>query len=330
MKRLFLKAGFVAVASGLLKACGGGGGGGGGSTPSGSQTLLELAQRDSRFSHLASAAEKAGLTGELGRAGTLTLFAPTNAAFDALASRIGLGDGNGLINALTQSQLDGLLRFHLLPRILNRDDLVARGNAGGERPDTLYTFNGEPAQLIFVNENNQLNLWDASGRTAITLADTDIAAANGVLHVVNEVLVPRGVFTVSQMVRSNNQYFSEFSAAMTQAVIQEIDGGNFTLFVPQDGSTSVALTTKVVRHHMVRGITSAAAFPPGGAALNFTTLIGQTTRLTPGTTADASQGILARMSDATGTPAIVVDVEFNATNGIIHTINKRLVPTGGA
>jgi uncharacterized surface protein with fasciclin (FAS1) repeats len=140
------------------------------------------------------------------------------------------------------------------------------------------------------------------------------------------------VLKVSQMVRANNQYFAEFSAAMTDTVIQEIDGGNFTLFVPLDGATNVALTTKVVRHHMVRGITSAAAFPPGGAPLTFTTLVtpAQTIELTPGTAADVSNGVLARIRDSTATRAIVVDVEFNATNGIIHTIDRRLVPSGGA
>jgi uncharacterized surface protein with fasciclin (FAS1) repeats len=321
VKRLFLKAAGAAFAGALLEACGGGDGGGSDS-PSGSQTLLEILQQDGRFSTLLAAVQRAGLTGLLGQAGaSQTLFAPTNDGFDALASRIGFGNGDGLINGLDPSLLAGLLNFHLLPQSRSRSELTGR-------PDTRHSFDGEPQALIFVNENNQLNIWDASGRTNITIAQADVGATNGVLHVVSAVFVPRGVFKVSQMVRANNQYFNEFSAAMTSAVIAELDGGEFTLFVPLDGTNTVSLTnTNVLRHHIVSGRTGAATFPPVNSSITLTPLVGRNSVLTSrqGVTRGGAT-VLAEMTHAVSPTAAVVDVDFYGTNGVIHTIDRTLVP----
>jgi uncharacterized surface protein with fasciclin (FAS1) repeats len=321
VKRLFLKASGAAAAMALLKACGGGGGDSGGGVPTGTLSLLQILQQDSRFSTLLAAYQRAGLTDRLSQAGaSQTLFAPTNDGFNALASRIGFGDGNGLINGLATDHLSGLLNFHLLPETRFRSQLTGR-------PTTLYSFNGEPAELIFVTENGQLNLWDASGRTNITIDQADLAATNGVLQVVSTVLVPRGVFTVSQMVRANDQYFKEFSAALTAAVIQQIDGGTFTLFVPLDGTNTVTLTENVVRHHIVPGQTGAANFPQVNTSVALTPLFGRSTTLTPrqGQVRDGAT-VLAELSQPPLAYAAVVDVDFYGTNGVIHTIDRTLVP----
>jgi uncharacterized surface protein with fasciclin (FAS1) repeats len=320
VKRLFLKAGGAAAAIALLKACGGGGDSGGG-VPNGTLSLLQILQQDSRFSTLLAAYQRAGLTDRLSQPGAgQTLFAPTNDGFNVLASRIGFGDGNGLINGLSVDHLAGLLNFHLLPETRSRSQLTGR-------PATLYSFNGEPAELIFVTESGLLNLWDASGRTNITIDQADLAATNGVLQVVSTVLVPRGVFTLSQMVRANDQYFKEFGAALTAAVIQQIDGGTFTLFVPVDGANTVVLTESVVRHHIVPGQIGAGDFPPVNTSVPLTPLFGKSTSLTPrqGQTRDGAT-VLAELSQLPLAYAAVVDVDFYGTNGVIHTIDRTLVP----
>jgi transforming growth factor-beta-induced protein len=326
VKRLFLKVSSAAVAAALLKACGGGGGDAAASAPPPIQpnnrlTLLQTAQGNAEFSTLVYALERAGLSGALNdAAANLTLFAADNAAFDALASRIGQGNGRTLVDTLAGTgHLADLLNFHLLPGQLAQSQLSGR-------PGTLYTFDGSPAELIFVNEGGVLNIWDASGRTNTVLTQADVQASNGVMHVISAVLVPRGVLTVSQMVRANDQYSSLFSAALTPTLIQEIDIGNITLFVPRDDAANgnVPLTTKVMRHHMVRNIIPGTSFDSASdPAFNMTTLINQTIRLTP-----VASGF-PQLSDSTTTRALVVDSDFYATNGVIHTINKRLVPSGG-
>jgi uncharacterized surface protein with fasciclin (FAS1) repeats len=319
VKRLFLKAAGVAVVGALLKACGGGGGGGSGSctvggAPTGSLTLLEVLQQDGRFSTLLAAVQNAGLSDQLRAAGTgLTLFAPTNDAFSELTSHVG---------GLSNGQLTDILNFHLVPRFLSSAQLRCFGAAGGERPATLYSFRGDAATLIFVNENSQLNIWDGIGRTSITLGQTDVAASNGVLHVVNDVLLPRGVLTVSEMLRANIDSFARFRAAMSASDINELDGaGPYTVFVPSNDTTG-AIT---VRHHALAQRLESDAFPT--SATVYTTLSGRTTRLTRGTTPPQSangRDVLATLTDSTPTLANVTDVDFYGSNGVIHVLDKVL------
>lgn len=351
MKRLFLKASSVAVAATLLKACGGGDSGGGESAPAPApgptlapgpgapppppaptgSTLLQLVQQDGRFSTLRAAADKAGLSGQIGQAGaSQTLFAPTNDAFNALATRIGYGNGGAMVGSLSASQLAGIIGFHVVPQPLRAADLTALGASGGVRPGTLYIFRNDAQQLIFVNDNSQLTIWDGVGRTSITIPETDIAATNGVMHVVSDVLLPRGVLTVSQMIRANIDYFGQFSASMVSAgVVAELDGrGPFTVFAPLDQAVTGALSRDGVRNHVLPQELGAGAFPAVNTPVTASTLTGRGLRLTPrsGSTSNG-RTVLATLTTTTSTTTLanVVDVDFYASNGVIHTVDKVLV-----
>jgi uncharacterized surface protein with fasciclin (FAS1) repeats len=308
LKRLFLKAAGVAAAGALLKACGGGGGGGGGGTPTGTLTLLQIVQQDSRFSSLLSAVERAGLTGQLAQAASQTLFAPTNEAFSALESRVG---------ALSDGQLASILSFHLAPQFLSAATLQSLGRRS-ETAATLYTFGGDAAVLIFVGNGGLPNIWDGVGRTSITFGQTDVAASNGVLHVVNDVLLPRHVLTVAQMLRASIDSFSDFSASVLGSTFNTLNGaGPFTVFVPINDAVNAQLTDNVVRRHIVSGQTIGSdTFPPAGVAL--TTLNGQVT-LRKGTNAV----VLATLTYGP-VQANVTDVDFFASNGVIHVIDHVL------
>lgn len=309
MKRLFLKAAGAAAAGALLKACGGGGGGGG-SGPSGSLTLLQLLQQDGRFSTLLTALQNAGLADQLGQVGAdQTLFAPTNDAFDALASRVG---------ALSNQKLAELIGFHVVPRFLSASTLRSFA-ASDTRPETLYTFRTDPAVLIFVNNGGQLNIWDGVGRTSITVPETDVAASNGVLHVVSDVLVPKGVLTVAQTLRASIDSFSEFSASVSGSTLGTLNGaGQFTVFVPINDAVSSQLADSVVRRHIVSGQSIGSdGFPAAGVAL--TTLSNQQVTLRKGSNAV----VLATLTYGS-VQANVTDVDFFASNGVIHVIDRVL------
>lgn len=309
LKRLFLKAAGVAAAAALLKACGGGGGGGGSSGPTGSLTLLQVLQQDGRFSTLLTALQDAGLADRLGQAGTgQTLFAPTNDAFDTLASRIG---------TLPAAKLAELISFHVVPKFLSAADLRSLA-ASGETPNTLYSHLGNPAVLIFVVDNNgPLSIWDGIGRTSITIPETDVPASNGVLHVVSDVLLPRYVLTVSQMLRANTD--SLFAASMSAQVSAELDGaGPYTVFAPSNDAITGAAVN--VRDHVLAVQIGGDSFP--STSTPYTTLSGRTIRLTKG----AVPPVLGTLSDSTPVQAIVTDVDFFGSNGVIHVINKVLMP----
>jgi uncharacterized surface protein with fasciclin (FAS1) repeats len=312
VKRLFLKAAGVAAAGALLEACGGGGGGGGGGgTPSGNQTLLQLLQQDARFSTLLAALQTAGLADALGQAGAnQTLFAPTNDAFATLASRTG---------ALSTSKLAEFVGFHVVPQFYSAAALRALGS--GNTTDTLYSFRSDTAKLIFVTDNGPLNIWDGIGRTSITVPEPDIAASNGVLHVVSDVLVPRGVLTVLQILRASIDSFSEFSASVTDPTsINALNGaGLVTVFVPSNDAINGTLNVPVVQQHIVPGGEFGSnTFTATGPTM--TTLARRSMTLRKG-----SGAVLATLNYGTSDPrATVTDVDFFGSNGVVNVIDRVL------
>jgi uncharacterized surface protein with fasciclin (FAS1) repeats len=320
VKRLFLKAAGAAAAGVLLKACGGGGGGGssgggggggggGGNCqlPSGSDSLLQRLQQDSRFSALRQAVSKAGLDGTLDdRGANLTLFAPDNDAFDRLGSRIGVGDRTGLLAALSAGQWKDIINFALLPQ---RNSLCDLTPPSGQdlRPTTLFTQpTGEFEQLILVRDNGgPLTIWDGIGRFLITFQESDLGAANGVMHVPSDVLLPRYTLTVSQMLRASVDSFSDF-AAVASDVPALNSPGSFTVFAPFNGTFTPPLTANQRRHHVVSG----------------TTLKGDDFRTNPSLTPLFGGALTVRGgSPATVNAKAITDVDFFGSNGVIHVVD---------
>lgn len=318
MKRLFLKAVGVAAAGALLKACGGGGGGssgggggggGGNCQASGTDSLLQRLQ-ESRFSALLQAMQIAGLEGTLNdRSADLTLFAPDNDAFDRLGSRIGVVDRNGLIAALSAGQWKDILNFALLPQRKSSCDLTP--SSGDLRPPTLFTQpTGELAQLIFVRENGgPLNIWDGIGRFLITFQESNLGAVNGVMHVPSDVLLPRYVLTLSQMLRASVDSFSDFAASITTDVPELNGAGDFTVFASFNNTFTPPMSRNQRRHQVVSGLRlrsndfSNRSLSP--------TLFGPALTLSVG-------------SPPTINGKKITDVDFFGSNGVIHVVDGLL------
>jgi uncharacterized surface protein with fasciclin (FAS1) repeats len=328
LKRLFLKAAAVAAAGAVLQACGGGSGGGAGSDgpPDGDQTLRQVLDDSADHALFLRAIDKAGLGSALTAAGTgLTVFAPTDAAFGQLAGWIGAGSGADLVNALSAAQWTDILNFHLVPQRLSlqqlRDFAAADTGTTATRPATRYEFRGNPQRLIFTLESGALFIWDGIARTSITLATTDVPASNGVVHASNDVLLPRGVLTVGQMLRASVDAFSEFAASLTTELADTLDqAGPFTLFAPVNGRVGGALTSSVVRNHIIGSQELGGDDFPTAVAL--TTLASRqvTLRRGPGTSGNPS--VLATVSYGAVTPANVTDVDFFGSNGVIHDVDR--------
>jgi uncharacterized surface protein with fasciclin (FAS1) repeats len=308
-KRLFLHAAAAAAGGALLTACGGGGGGDGGGVPIGGDSLAQLLQTDSRLSLMREAAAKGSMAGTLGDAAqNLTLFAAENAAFDALAARLGIsGGGSALVDRLSGSQWNSILRYALLPQ---RRSLSSLAN---NRFDTLYDYRGDTMQLIFVTANGEFNVWDGVGRYLITVPRADLAASNGVMHVTSDLVLPRGVLTVSQMLRANIDSFSGYGGSMSAAVISELDGaGRFSVFVPFNGTPGLPLASdNAVRHHVMTGEIDERDFVDG---MTLTPLFGRTLTLRTSSTETT-------LRYGTAIQARVTDVDFYASNGVIHVID---------
>jgi len=135
------------------------------------------------FGTLASELRTADLVPLLDGAGPYTLFAPSDAAFARLAP----GVAADLLAPDNRTALVTLLRNHIVPGTLTTEALTTRIQAGGGRA-VLTTLGGQP--IVATMTGDVITLTSATGTRSYVEA-ADVAQVNGVIHVVNGVLVPR-------------------------------------------------------------------------------------------------------------------------------------------
>lgn len=285
-----------------------------------SQNIVQLAQAQN-LNALVAAVTKAGLATTLSNpTANLTVFAPTDAAFNALAVRLGFTDANALVSALPASALANILTYHVLPSKKTAADLTA----GGATQATLYTFGGVPTSLA-LNTSSGVRITDAV-LTQATVSTANVQATNGIVHVVDKVLVPPGVLTVVQMAQANPAFSTLVGAVGSAGLVNTLSGaGPFTVFAPTNdafsaiASTVAALTptqlTTVLTYHVL-GSQVLSTQIPFGSAVN--TVANQTLTINNNP---------LRIVDKTATPAPITATDIRASNGVIHVVSKVLIPT---
>jgi uncharacterized surface protein with fasciclin (FAS1) repeats len=131
-------------------------------------TIADLAGELSDFSTLLQAADAAGLLDDLSAAGPLTLFAPTNAAFDQLPA--------GTLDALLadEAALQNVLLYHLLLDRYTAADLIAAG----------IGTTAQGSLVVFTTRGDEVRV------NSHPVTQADIEASNGIVHVIDSVLLP--------------------------------------------------------------------------------------------------------------------------------------------
>jgi uncharacterized surface protein with fasciclin (FAS1) repeats len=304
---------------GFLSACGGGG------TSYGN--LAEVAQKNG-FSALSAAVNKAGISSTLTAPhANLTVFAPTDAAFQTLATQLGFPSAVAMVNALSASDLSKILTYHVVPGIKYASDL----KVGGSSQTTAYSFGGT-ATTLKLNTSSGVVITDAVLATSNVTA-ADVRADNGVIHVVDKVLVPPGVLNVVQMAQANPGTFSSLvGAVVSTGLVPTLSGaGPFTVFAPTNtafsaapaGLTTAQLTT-VLTYHVLSGQVLSTGIPFGTPmpTLATTNLAGATV---PAQTITINSSPLS-ITDKTATAGSIVATDVRASNGVIHVIGKVLIP----
>jgi uncharacterized surface protein with fasciclin (FAS1) repeats len=323
MKRLFLKLAAATAAGALISACGG--------TDSGDDrtpgTMVEVATRGG-LSGLVLAATKAGLADELSAANAdVTLLAPTNDAFGLLANQLGFRTIGEMVDALPASTLESILLYHVLPGRLTGPDLLLAGSAS---QDTSLEQSGAPLALA-LNTANGIRITDSIGRIGI-VGLTDVPNDNGVFHVIDRVLLPPGLLTVLQTVQTNPERFSSLVGRVSPALVTTLNdaSASYTLFAPIDTAFEAAAPVleplaanqieAALKYHVLgtRVLSSEIVF---GTPVN-TLLAGQTITINTGLAP-----ALALIDDTTSTDARVTAVDIVASNGVVHVIDKVLLPT---
>jgi uncharacterized surface protein with fasciclin (FAS1) repeats len=145
--------------------------------------IVDNAVNSAAHTTLVAAVKAAGLVETLKGEGPFTVFAPTNAAFAALPD----GTVPTLLEPENKAQLAKVLTYHVVPGRLDAAALMKAIKKGGGKA-ALTTASG--GQLwVMMNGNRNIVVRDAKGAVA-TISTYDVYQSNGVIHVVDKVLLP--------------------------------------------------------------------------------------------------------------------------------------------
>ncbi|WP_142783650.1 fasciclin domain-containing protein [Changchengzhania lutea] len=243
----------------------------------------------------------------------LTLFAPTNAAFEAA----GITDVNGADAILAYHVIDGTITASMLP---TTNGAAAEVEAIG---GNLYVTNAGGAVML-------------NGKT--TVIATDIAGSNGVVHVIDRTLVPP-TSTINEIVASfatsSTPEFTLLAAALAKAGLGDFfsQDGPYTVFAPTDAAfiaagfpdaaainaASEVAVAGILTHHVVKANAYVFSSDLSDGAVTMLNDQDVTINLGSLTIQDASGS-----NPAAGLIPSLLNV--HATNGVVHVIDKVLLP----
>jgi transforming growth factor-beta-induced protein len=149
--------------------------------PSGNQTIVQLAVATPTLSTLVAAVKAAGLVDTLSGPGPFTVFAPTNDAFDRLPA----GALKYLLDPANKAELVKVLTFHVVAGNVQSNEVregeVITTVEGGHLLAHVRDYQGE--RHIFLQD-------DVASRHFAEVIKADVEASNGVVHVIDSVLIP--------------------------------------------------------------------------------------------------------------------------------------------
>jgi uncharacterized surface protein with fasciclin (FAS1) repeats len=148
-----------------------------------SKTIVENAVNSKDHTTLVAAVKAAGLVDTLASPGPFTVFAPTNKAFGKLPK----GTVETLVQPQSKATLTGILTYHVVPGRYTAQDLMALVKQGGGQAQ-LKTAQGG-SLVVAPAGKNKLSVTDAKGQQAIVTIP-NVMQSNGVIHVVDTVLLP--------------------------------------------------------------------------------------------------------------------------------------------
>lgn len=253
---------------------------------------------------LEEAVDRVDLGDALNDASALTLFAPNNGAFDGVD-----------VDALSDEALTDVLLYHALLGVTIPSDSIAQDLTVVRSSD-----NAAPS-LIINNANGSITVNDASVVTPDVLTD------NGVIHVIDEVLMMPTIVDLATYVPSLSGLVSAVTQAELVEALSATGGDGFTVFAPSNDAFTRTPTTglsnerlgEILQYHVVSGVVLAGDIEDGDTV---TTLAGVELTLNVGD--DGAVTITDGNSD--NDDATVTLTNVRGTNGVVHVINNVLLP----
>jgi len=308
------------------------------------KTIVELAVETDDLSLLVEALQQAnaGLVETLSSEGPFTVFAPTNDAFVAVLDLLG-EDFNSLADFDTQEEiaiLVDILTYHVVSGTAAFSSDLSDGQE-------ISTVQGESVGINI--KDNTVHVVDATGTNA-TVVIPDVEASNGVVHVIDKVLLPQSALdaiaalslkTIVEIAVETDD-LSLLVSALQQAnagLVEALSGeGPFTVFAPTnhafeallhvlgdnyhsladfDTEEEIAILVDILTYHVVSGTAAFSTDLSDGQSIP--TLQGENVGI------NLKNGTV-HIVDATSTNATVVIPDVEASNGVVHVIDKVLLP----
>ena len=150
-----------------------------------SKDIVDNAVNSADHTTLVAAVKAAGLVDTLKGKGPFTVFAPVNSAFNELPA----GTVNTLLKPENKATLTHILTYHVVAGNLDMAELAKRIQAGGGKTE-LTTVSGGKLWLM-MNGPHNIQIKDEKGDVA-DISTYDVTQSNGVIHVIDKVLLPKG------------------------------------------------------------------------------------------------------------------------------------------
>jgi len=261
--------------------------------------IVEIAVATPDLSTLVSALTTADLVDTLSGPGPFTVLAPTNEAFAAIDVPSNVTD---LTNVLLYHVINGAIVSGDLT-----DGLVAPTVLGGQNSVTANLVGG-------------VGFYDSMGGKSLVIT-ADIVASNGVIHIVDAVLIPGG--TVSNVTGNVDTLSSLDGALVANNLKATLAGpGNFTLFAPSNDAVAAfngVIDSDLLVYHVLADRFLSADIPEGETVLPTLNTAADVTVINNGS------GVFVR--DVTGRVGQVTTANLNTMNGVVHIIDIVLDDT---
>ncbi|MFK7959421.1 MAG: fasciclin domain-containing protein [Phycisphaerales bacterium] len=268
--------------------------------------IVDTAIAAGSFNTLVAAVQAAGLVDALKGDGPFTVFAPTDEAFAKLPA----GTVESLLRPENRDQLTAILTYHVVSGKVDARTAMRVSGA--------TTLNGQ--RIDIASSNGGVTIDGAN------VIKADIETSNGVIHVIDSVILPTNDNLVS-LAASAGSFNTLLAAAQAAGLAEALMGeGPFTIFAPTDdafaklpaGTVESLLLPEnkdklasVLKYHVVPGRVSAAAAVKAGSA---ETLLGET--------------LVFGINDGrlTVDGVSIIDTDIDASNGVVHVVDRVILP----
>jgi transforming growth factor-beta-induced protein len=269
--------------------------------------IVDTAVAAGSFKTLAAALKAADLVDALKAKGPFTVFAPTDEAFAKLPK----GTLERLLDPKNKAELQAILTYHVVPASVMAADVVKLKSAG--------TLNGQRVDVSVSDAGVAID--------GAKVVKTDIRCSNGIVHVIDSVMLPNSKDIVATAVGAGQ--FKTLAAALQAAgLVEALQGkGPFTVFAPTDaafaalpaGTLESLLKPEnkdqlaaILKLHVIPARVDSEAAARGASAASL-----------------QGQALVTKLDGGTVTVngARVVAADVDASNGVIHVIDRVLLPS---